>query len=104
MNNVILKKNWVGALRSGKYEQGLYSLRSKDNKYCCLGVLCDVINPSDWVEQLDGGYTYLGRGGVLPISIQEKFGVDEAAQGALVNMNDRGDTFEQIADYIEKEL
>lgn len=35
-------EKWVKALRSGKYEQGKSYLK-KDNKYCCLGVLYDVL-------------------------------------------------------------
>ena len=37
----VLKKKWVAALRSGKYEQGKEALRNGD-KYCCLGVLCEI--------------------------------------------------------------
>ena len=37
----VLKKKWVVALRSGKYEQGKEALRNGD-KYCCLGVLCEI--------------------------------------------------------------
>ena len=33
---------WVKALRSGKYKQGVCALHTSDNKYCCLGVLCDL--------------------------------------------------------------
>lgn len=36
------KAEWVAALRSGKYEQGKYTLRTPDNKFCCLGVYCDM--------------------------------------------------------------
>ena len=37
-----VKQLWVNALRSGKYEQGRNVLCSLDNKYCCLGVLCEL--------------------------------------------------------------
>lgn len=40
--NQEIKNQWVAKLRSGEYEQGYNALRSKDNKYCCLGVLCDI--------------------------------------------------------------
>jgi len=36
-----VKKLWIEALRSGKYEQGRGAL-NKDGKFCCLGVLCDL--------------------------------------------------------------
>lgn len=43
--NAAVKKQWVEALRSGKYQQGTAALRThKDgqDQYCCLGVLCDL--------------------------------------------------------------
>ena len=39
--NPKIKEKWLKALRSGEYKQGRESLR-KDDKYCCLGVLCDI--------------------------------------------------------------
>ena len=38
-----LVKKWTTALESGEYEQGIGKLRSPDDKYCCLGVLCDIM-------------------------------------------------------------
>jgi hypothetical protein len=40
--NKEIKEKWINALRSGKYEQGKSQLRSLSNKFCCLGVLCDL--------------------------------------------------------------
>ena len=37
-----VKALWLNALRSGEYKQGKQALRSADNKFCCLGVLCDL--------------------------------------------------------------
>jgi hypothetical protein len=39
---------WIKALRSGKYEQGKNCLRSFDDKFCCLGVLCDIMDIPHW--------------------------------------------------------
>ena len=36
-----IKAEWVAALRSGEYEQGVQLLRQGD-QFCCLGVLCDL--------------------------------------------------------------
>ena len=47
-----IKQKWINALRSGEYEQGRKSLRDR-NKYCCLGVLCDLHakeTGNKWVE------------------------------------------------------
>lgn len=46
--NPEVKAKWVEALRSGKYLQGKHSLRTVDDKFCCLGVFCDVIDPTAW--------------------------------------------------------
>ncbi|EJD67128.1 hypothetical protein BB65665_12991, partial [Bacillus sp. 916] len=35
---------WIEALRSKKYEQGKGFLKTIDNKFCCLGVACDVVS------------------------------------------------------------
>ena len=40
--NSEVKAKWLEALRSGKYRQSRYKLRSLDNGFCCLGVLCDI--------------------------------------------------------------
>ena len=38
--NPLIKAKWVSALRSGEFKQGTMQLRTLDDKYCCLGVLC----------------------------------------------------------------
>lgn len=37
-----IKAAWLTALRSGEYEQGRGAL-NRGGKFCCLGVLCDVM-------------------------------------------------------------
>ena len=37
-----LKQEWIEALNSGEYQQGQTYLY-KDKRYCCLGVLCEVM-------------------------------------------------------------
>lgn len=41
MTNIDILKDWVAALRSGKFEQGTGYLNAH-NKFCCLGVLCEI--------------------------------------------------------------
>ncbi len=36
-------EKWVAALRSGKYEKGTCVLKTSDGRYCCLGVLTEVM-------------------------------------------------------------
>lgn len=42
------RDRWVTALRSGDYNQGVGSLIGEGNTFCCLGVLCNIINPDNW--------------------------------------------------------
>lgn len=43
-----LKTKWLEALRSGKYKQGRSALRTIQDEFCCLGVLCDIVAPDAW--------------------------------------------------------
>lgn len=79
-----LKTEWVAALRSGDYEQGRSQL-SYDGKYCCLGVLCEIlVNKGQMKRDEDGpfvGYRSLAgdyEESVLPRDIaREVFGMIE---------------------------
>ncbi len=105
-----LKEKWVAALRSGKYLQADGALRKirNDGKqgYCCLGVLCEISGIGKWV---DGGYygTYDVGNRTLSGTLEgalSKFGFTQRTQLQLVNMNDGGADFAEIADYIERKL
>src|ERR1044072_7016718 len=94
-----LKAKWVKALRSGEYKQGQWKLRTADGAHCCLGVLACVsgIGISD-----DGSTVPKGRGvGYGPIV--DLIGGD-ATRAKLTGMNDHGESFAKIADYIEQNL
>jgi hypothetical protein len=117
-----VKKRWVEALRSGKYKQGKEALARRKphgkTEYCCLGVLCDVENvlrqSNSFGEFYFGGMEgdpYTGESAYLPREFAEEVGISMDAMQRLAAMNDgtRYDdptprTFEEIADYIEKEL
>ena len=92
-----LKTRWIKALRSGKYPQATNGLRTETG-YCCLGVLCDLIDPSKWND-----LRYDGRGAYVPGSTRELIGLSDADENKLAAMNDNErKSFEQIAAYIEK--
>jgi hypothetical protein len=90
---------WTAALRSGKYKQAQGRLRRGDS-FCCLGVACDVYDPSKWDRHL-----YLGRGGTLPVEVASALGIHPPDERKLEAMND-GDfaDFGRIARYIETEI
>lgn len=93
-----LKKKWIEALRSGKYEQAKGVLRNGD-AYCCLGVLCSL-DPEfrDWAQYSQSvsappvARTGLCGGGFPSPALQ------------LAEMNDKGATFDEIANHIEAHL
>jgi hypothetical protein len=108
-----LKAKWVKALRSGKFKQGDEYLKG-GNRYCCLGVLA-TIQGAKWrghVPFVDGKSVSVEYNGAEGYFLSPSFcGLRHSTQDNLANMNDgRGkyvgqpQTFEQIADYIERRL
>jgi hypothetical protein len=99
-------KEWVKALRSGKYEQTKYVLFEADrNAFCCLGVACDIsgLPPEEWHGS---DYTVLPQEVKEKLNLSSKCGrfVDGANYTSLVMCNDSlGYSFEHIADIIESE-
>lgn len=106
-----LRKKWIEALRSDKYKQGREQLRKGKDRFCCLGVLCDVFDNGQW--KLDSDifgtiYFYNSNDKVPPISVCDAVGFRKAFRNAsviadLANLNDReGLSFSEIADLLEE--
>ena len=93
---------WIEALRSGKYRQAQYKLKS-DEGYCCLGVLCDLARNDGGPEWSEGLYRRLD--GQLPHQMARFMGLTQGDQNRLADLNDKSRaTFAQIADYIEQRI
>lgn len=45
-----LQKQWLAALKSGKYKQGQGFLKAVSDRFCCLGVLCEL---AGWEPKLN---------------------------------------------------
>lgn len=104
------KKRWLKALRSGKYKQGMGSLK-RDDRYCCLGVFaedCGILVPVQAPYARFGAialrYGKASSTTSLPTAVCEAIGLSAEAQGHLIEMNDYGHSFKQIADWIEEHL
>lgn len=111
-----IKKLWVEALRSGKYQQGRGELRC-DDTFCCLGVLCDLHAKATGMAWEDK-CRYLGQVGTLPDDVLDWSGLPDKnpliAGRRLSVHNDgwkrnrapeqRAKKFPRIADLIEKHL
>lgn len=97
--NKAIKKEWIEALRSGKYKQGQGSLY-RDGAYCCLGVLFDATQDGYWryedgtwkAEKASGWYG--AEEGLLTTRDEQR----------LSYLNDRGLSFSDIARWIEENL
>lgn len=107
--NPEIKAKWVAALQSGQYVQGKGQLRNNKNQFCCLGVLCNLhaqAHPEIAATQLDREI-YLDRTAFLPEIVKTWCGlslVDKYTVSTLMGMNDRGKTFKEISQYIDKEM
>lgn len=105
-----LKQKWVKALRSGEYKQGRDRLRDGGDRYCCLGVLCDVLSEGEWERdpvQKDWWRKYgdnEDKFGV-PRDQRDSMGLSENIESFLIGLNDsERKTFEEIADWIEENI
>jgi hypothetical protein len=122
--NQEIKRQWVEALRSGKFTQGrrlLCRINTDDGSktHCCLGVLCDILKIPSSVDDSDPDA--LQYGPEKDISILPKIAVQLAGlsnpnprvfvtpygttyETNLASLNDSGKTFLEIADLIEAQL
>lgn len=87
-----VKKKWIKALRSGKYNQGTGCLKDFENKtFCCLGVLCDIAGGRIIKNMQFPSETFVKK---MQLSFKD--------MKLLADMNDEGSSFKVIANYIEK--
>lgn len=101
MNDVM--KRWIKALRSGEYKQGRGCLRTDNNEFCCLGVLCDVVNPNSWTLRADNRWTSDGKSAYPSESACWSAGISIVEAPALSGMNDSDElSFVAIANYLEE--
>lgn len=109
---------WVAALRSGEFKQTTGGLKDEVG-HCCLGVLCELVEPGSLVQNDEGHYGYADRGfeeEVLPGPIQKIVGMQSELGNilleldgtrpnntSLADLNDKARLdFKAIADIIEK--
>ncbi len=129
---VEIAKKWAEALRSGKYAQCTGKLRKRadlegaPDRFCCLGVLCDVVKEAggpamDWnfPRYYDGsalGYYRYGDHADFPPqevwvwaemktanpSLPAISAAPWGSEATLAGLNDHGASFAEIADAIEQ--
>lgn len=110
---------WCEALRSGRYQYGKGVLRSKSNKYCSLGVLCDISGLGSWTVIKGNYYVFKDHEGDcvdagLSEYIMYNLGVNDSLGGfnvvfhkvskhigSLAEANDSDFDFDESANFIE---
>lgn len=123
-----IKSRWLAALRSGDYLQGMSRLKTivdENTRYCCLGVLCELAAAEGIVTETEkvrpvfypGTVKTMAFGeqmnvSILPPEVAEWSGLDglydytvgklDEETPSLAMMNDNGDSFVNIAMFIEK--
>lgn len=112
-----IAKLWVEKLRSGKFSQGDSYLCAND-KFCCLGVLCELYEELNPGKLKIGTYscgneiiakTYNSDVSILPVEVVE-WAKMRSTNGdinefmCLAELNDKGVSFEKIADIIENQV
>ena len=103
-------KKWVAALRSGKFKKATGQLRKGEDRFCCLGVACEVAKKAGVISGYDP------TAGGLPDEVQQWLGLRDTMgafeMGAfrknsdyedLTEINDKNHRFLTIADFIESE-
>ena len=105
------KAKLVEALRSGQYRQGRRALRTADGGFCVLGVACDVLGDGRW-EQTSPEHLFRWEfvcdgsscRAYPPPFLRERLGLTEEECDDLVDLNDGGTPFDELATYIEQNL
>lgn len=128
------QRKWIDALRSGKYTQTTHVLRRPDNHgngFCCLGVLCDISGGGEWdnpakPRDADQGVPFRDSNeatGLFVIDGLEAVNefidlypgdytkprtsggyYDSAVIAEAMRRNDDGESFEEIAEWLESDV
>lgn len=116
--NPEVKVEWIRRLRSGEYPQArgaLNRVKGNDVGFCCLGVLSEVAvdagvairefdeypNMAVYVDLQNGDSSAFGA----TTGIQEWAGLVVEDVDKLISLNDgQGESFAEIADYVEGNL
>jgi hypothetical protein len=108
-----IKEKWLEALRSGKYKKGKDCLLN-DDKYCCLGVLCEIQErPKNHIHEFkfsfDGNTGSLNTDNSLYETLNSlgyfngfKIKIEGKEYMTLAYINDESETFDNVIEIIEK--
>lgn len=99
--NAEIKTKWLEALRNGKYQQCTGVLQN-NGSFCCVGVLCDVIDPTSWQKINDYRFEHNGAAYMPREGFFREIGLEQDVVDNAVAQNDIGKDFLTIARYLEE--
>ena len=108
--NKRIKEIWVNALESKLYKgkQCKGKLKSSNGKFCVLGILCNELGPELWKKETDGWnkdiYYHNNRSAYPSDEILSMSNLSLDIVDKLSEMNDKGQSFKQLASWIRKHL
>ena len=106
--NPEIKKRWIEALRSGDYKQGRGQLKDSKDRFCVLGVLCDLHSKDVRIQWYRN--TFEGRKLNIPRVTRQWAGIKslyvdiKGVKVHLTELNDGGMDFKMLANLIESNL
>ena len=113
--NPIIKDMWVKALKSGEFKQGTEFLE-RDGKYCALGILSllSLVEGQCTYNQVDGLGRFDNKRYTLSYNTLTWAGMDlenfkaeviyEGELTSIADLNDRGLSFQKLAQIIERKF
>jgi hypothetical protein len=93
-----VKREWLEALRSGRYRKTTGVLHRNGNRYCALGVLCAIAVKHGVVPCVPDGADD------LPSRVNDWAELSYNDESLVACMNDNGMSFNKIAKWIEDNL
>lgn len=117
MNREEIIEKWCQALESGQYQKGVGKLKDEDGNYCCLGVLCEILEleSEPFYDEFLFHYGKESDSEILPSSLARDLSINNCGgfrecveyQGlsyiSLTDLNDQSDiTFPEMAQIIRK--
>lgn len=105
-----IKKQWVKALRSGRYRQARETLVNKSGTaFCCLGVLakiqgCSVAAIREQQNSSDAITLPTGFNARLPVATRQRLADMNDGMSNSTGEKFPPKSFKEIADYIEKKI
>lgn len=116
-----IKKQIIEALKDGFYEQSVGLLRTGQDGFCFLGVLCDLYNSfysgiDFWNIDMYGVWDFMGFTEEIPVKVQLWSGLDSVCSlpnnalyflsngkkaDSMVELNDDGRSFDELAEIID---